>query len=765
MKVSLINLTSRLSPYVTIVLLLLLATLGAYIRLLPAIKYGLELDEADPWSMYWVAKHFHEKGLLSFGELSRVTLFWYPYGRNYLSQEYIGTSWLAAFTYPIGELLGLTLKDWIALFPVFAGVITIVLSYVLVTSITGSRLGGLVSASIFALAPGAISRTTVGFVEKMVIAAVFITLFYILLVKAFKSSGRRSILYSVLSGISAGLVSFIWGGYHFIAVSMAIIILLDPIIHGSADRGRMLVYISSIIPFIALTSAYPGVGYDYFTSGLGLGVVGSLALYILAVYWDRLRLNIITPYTRAIHAWVLATVVVVGLAVILTGVISVPGRLLLALGIRGFSPLAESVAEHSPLDLSTLAREIGLPLLLTVMGLAYFMYRRYTGKASGVDHVTLGLMVMSLLMSYASYNMAYFLQMASYYTAITAGLAVGLWMSGERILYEGKRRGQVLVDDLRLFVALMIVVLVLLSSAYYAKAGYDVNSVRAPQILTSGLNVLTRGNEVIVPLNDAWLKALEYLKANTSDDSLIITWWDYGYWGSVIAGRRTVADGSTWNETQIRILARILTGNEDEASALLPMFKAKPGKTYIVFYEGYLIAIPENSTTALVAPIPQVTRVGFTTIVSHGVADFPKSFQMLKIGYRIDPFAQSPFGTSYSSETGGGQQQVLHFPGFIGRPASNVDRVLNSLIYKLSIEGIQAIRDKGIISGCPALNKNFTFTPAVYDPNQGLVPVFVKSESKRFTPEAVVVSCFHTEEFLGTKQIYAVIVFIFKWLG
>jgi dolichyl-diphosphooligosaccharide--protein glycosyltransferase len=766
LRISLVQLISRYSRILTIIALLVLVTLGAYLRMLPAIKYGLELDEADPWAMYWIAKHFHENGLFNFGELRRVTLFWYPYGRDFLRQEYIGTSWLAALTYPIGGLLGLTLRDWIALFPVFAGIATIVLSYVLVTSITGSRLGGLVSASIFSLAPGAIARTTVGFVEKMVVAAVFITIFYILLVKALGSSGRLRLVYGALSGVSAGLVSFIWGGYHFIAISMALIILIDPLVHGRPSRDRLLVYTSSTAPFVILTSLYPGVGFDYFVDGLGLAVVGSLVLYAVEAYWDTLRLNRIAPYSRVIHAWALGVAVIVGFAVILTGVISVPGRLLLALGIREFSPLAESVAEHSPLAVRELAREIGVPLLLSLAGLAYIVYRRYSGRGGPVDHVTIGLMVMALIMSYASYNMAYFLQMASYYTAIAAGLAVGLWMAGERILLEGRRRGQIVVDDLRFFIALTLIVAVMLSSAYYAKAGYDVSSVRAPQILTSGLGPLTSRDRVLVPLNDAWIRALEYLKANTSEDSLVITWWDYGYWVSVGAGRRTVADGSTWNETQIRILARILTGNEDEASALLPMFRAEPGKTYLVFYEGYVMIIPANTSIAYVAPIPQVSTFGTTTIVSHGVADFPKSFQMLRIGYRIDPFAPSPFGTRYSSETGRPpQQRVMHFPGFIGSPERNVENVLNALIYKLSIEGIIAPWEKRILSGCPML-VNITLLPTVHDPALGqLVPVLVKEPTRRFAPEAIIISCFHTEEIFDTKQVFAVIVFIYKWLG
>lgn len=765
LKSSIINYTSRFSNIIAVILLLILVALGAYFRMLPALKYGLELDEADPWAMYWIAEHFKEKGLLSFSDLTKVTLFWYPYGRNFLAQEYIGLSWLAALTYPLGSLLGLTLKDWIALFPVFAGVITVILSYILVKSITGSRLGGLVSASIFSLAPGAIARTTVGFVEKMVVAAVFITLFYILLVLAFKSSGYRRVVYSLLSGVSAGLVAFIWGGYHFIAISLALIILLDPLVYGKPGRDRLLTYVYVVIPFIVLASLYPGVGYDYFVNGLGLSIVGALLLYAIETFWDRLKLNIITPYSRVLHAWILAVAVIAGLSVIVTGVINVPGRLLLALGIREFSPLAESVAEHSPLALSDLAREIGVPLLLSIGGFIYLLYRMRSGRVNQLDHIVLGLLLMALIMSYASRNMAYFLQMASYYTAVAAGIAVGLWMSGERITYEGRRRGQLVVDDLRLFIALTLITVVLLSSAYYAKASYDVNSVRAAQLLTAGLGPLTSPERIIVPLNDAWIKALEYLKANTSEDSLIITWWDYGYWVSVIAGRRTVADGSTWNETQIRILARILTGNEDEASALLPMFKAEANKTYVVFYEGYIMVIPENSTIAYVAPIPQVSRFDTTILVSHGVADFPKSFQMLRISYRIDPFAPTPFGTKYSSQTSRQPQQIIHFPGFAGSPSSNVNTVLNSLIYKLSVEGIMAIKDKGLIRGCTGLNKNMTFIPAVYDPNQGMIPIFVEKTSKRFVPEAIIVSCFHTEEAFNVRQVYAVIVFIFKWIG
>ncbi len=761
-----VSVTSRLSTYVIVLGLITVLAIGAYVRMLPAINYGLELDEADPFSMYWMAEQLREHGLFNLKALTRNTLFWYPYGRDFLRQEYIGTSWLAAATYPVGGVFGLTLREWVALFPVFAGVLTALLAFILVYLYTGSKLGGLLSAAIFSVTPGAIARSTVGFVEKMVVAGVFITLFYIFLALAFKARGRARLAYSIAAGVFGGLVAFTWGGYHFIIVSLSLIILVDPLIFGGASRGRLTVYLAISAPFALLTSAYPGVGYRYFAGGLGTGLIAALALYALASYWDALKLGgRLFPYTRLLHLWLTASALIAALVLVVTGTLKVPGRILLALGVREFSPLAESVAEHTSLAWGEVGRELGVPLLFSFLGLAYYVYKLYSGRRSSIDHVLAGMFIMTIIMAYAAKNMAYFLHMASYYASITAGLAVGLWMSGEKIVEEGKRRGSIKVDDLRLFIALTIIGLIVFSSAYYARSSYETNVVRAPQILTSGLGVFQLGGQRVVPLNDAWIRALEYIRANTSEDSLIVSWWDYGYWISVDGGRRSVADGSTYNETQIRILARILTGNEDEASYLLRFFNAQPNNTYIVFYEAYVMYRPENSTTVYVFPIFSAPP-GANSVI-YGAADFPKSFQMLRIGYRIDPFAPSPFGTGYSTQRIMGGTIYYYFPGFIGEPRSRVENVLNSLIYRLSVEGLKHIPSKGIVTGhCNTLANTTTTIPAFYDPaTRSILEIRLQGETRRFTPEAIFTSCFHSETGLGYTQDLAVIVFMFKWTG
>lgn len=41
---------------------------------------------------------------------------------------------------------------------------------------------------------------------------------------------------------------------------------------------------------------------------------------------------------------------------------------------------------------------------------------------------------------------------------------------------------------------------------------------------------------------EEWVEACQWLKENTPDDSLIIAWWDYGYWIKYMAERKTFAD-------------------------------------------------------------------------------------------------------------------------------------------------------------------------------------------------------------------------------
>jgi len=48
-----------------------------------------------------------------------------------------------------------------------------------------------------------------------------------------------------------------------------------------------------------------------------------------------------------------------------------------------------------------------------------------------------------------------------------------------------------------------------------------------------------------------WLQALSWISQNTPANAKIISWWDYGYWISVMGNRTTFIDNGTLNSTRM----------------------------------------------------------------------------------------------------------------------------------------------------------------------------------------------------------------------
>jgi dolichyl-diphosphooligosaccharide--protein glycosyltransferase len=80
-----------------------------------------------------------------------------------------------------------------------------------------------------------------------------------------------------------------------------------------------------------------------------------------------------------------------------------------------------------------------------------------------------------------------------------------------------------------------------------------------------------------------WPDALNWLKANTTEDSIICSWWDYGYWIQTMANRTTLADGSTSNSTQIIMLANAMMRPHNESLPILKSFNADYIVVFVTF--------------------------------------------------------------------------------------------------------------------------------------------------------------------------------------
>ena len=82
------------------------------------------------------------------------------------------------------------------------------------------------------------------------------------------------------------------------------------------------------------------------------------------------------------------------------------------------------------------------------------------------------------------------------------------------------------------------------------------------------LTILNGGTSFGIVTND-WLDALEWIKTNTPEDSVIASWWDYGYWISTMSERKTLADNSTIDSERIKNIAKMLLSEPDQAWKML----------------------------------------------------------------------------------------------------------------------------------------------------------------------------------------------------
>jgi len=79
---------------------------------------------------------------------------------------------------------------------------------------------------------------------------------------------------------------------------------------------------------------------------------------------------------------------------------------------------------------------------------------------------------------------------------------------------------------------------------------------------------MNSGTHFDISTND-WPDAMQWLRENTPEDAVIASWWDYGYWISTLAERKTLADNSTVLDWQIRKIASMYMGTPNNAWQIL----------------------------------------------------------------------------------------------------------------------------------------------------------------------------------------------------
>ncbi|MCD6488261.1 MAG: peptide permease [Desulfurococcales archaeon] len=665
----------KITKWITVAALIIITAIAIYIRAIPALVWGMELHGNDPWIEYWTAKYVYEHGPLSWWSLTSANpdthIFWYPWGRDFVTSTYPGTSLWTAITYYLIGFTGITLKDWIIVQPLIFAAISVFLAYLAVKEIMDSKLAGIIGALFYALVPAASDRTIVGFVEKEGLALAFVFMFIYMYSKMVKEKDvKKRRIYAILSGLSMALVGWFWGGYSYMLAAFTTYLALYPVFAKKEFSkefliNNLLVFGASIVLVSPSLTIFKTLGLYPFKTSIGVGVIASLVLPI-GYYYLGIQRKILTKWR---YTLLLAGLVIAGIAGLSLGFIHIGARYAYALGLRFVptGPLVQSIEEHQPAFIAhgligVLKTWGWTGFFLAILGVFYLLYK---GRP---DHILVS--IIFAIAFYAYMNATYFEAVASSLGLITASAFASYFLlsalPSKKIMVK-RKRGYVSPyekSSVKLF-ALILFILVIMPVVY---SGYDtIQEHRAmiPSIMAAGAPLPSK--------NYAWYDTIDFLNQNTSKDSLVVSWWDYGYWISVNTGRATLADGATLNGSQINLLARILTSfDENEALSILRELKAPKNNTYVLVFDVFRF-IRQKDNTYIVVPVAQPNRLLI------GLVDIPKSIWMIRIGRR-DP-SKYLFLYNYAD------QQYFVSPRF-DQPEDL------PLIYRMMVDGILYLNEQ-----------------------------------------------------------------------
>ena len=540
--------------------LAIIVVIAVLLRILP-MAWGFTLSEFDPFFQYEMTEHVVDNGFGSWASWHTYRE-WYPTGRDIGSTSFPGLPFTGATVYHLARALGLNVSvmDVTIVFPVLAAAITCIVIFFLGKEVEGTGVG-LLAALFLALSPAYIGRTSLGFYDDETIGILGMLLTFLFYLRALKSDSKlsTSILYSIAAGLSLGYVCASWGASRYPVPLLALFTFF--LLFTKIEGKRVLVSYGIMMAVgLAIGAVVPKLGIGFLKEFEVMASGGVFLLLVMNEASKRLagRINRTTFFGLSILALGAG-----GLALWQLGIISISPTKFMSV-INPFQrvemPLVESVQEHRPATWASFYYQFGQLVFLAPLGMI-FVFRRLT-------YQKLFMVIFALTMLYFSASMIRLTIVLAPAFAILGALAVvEIIRPFSSIMFQRivSRRRQRLTSRLgRGPGAILIIAIFALT---FVPLGRGVDSAYAPTTLAAS-SVPSRQQ-----IGD-WMQALQWMKDNLPEDTVVASWWDYGYWISVVAGKISLADNGTINGTSIANLGKMFMSTEEDALQILKLYDA-----------------------------------------------------------------------------------------------------------------------------------------------------------------------------------------------
>ncbi len=545
------------------------------VRLLP-LRFGFYLSEFDPYLQWRMAEYIVKNGFVAWFSW-HDTMSWYPWGMNMAQGNLYGVAFTVAAVYMFLHAIGVqaTVFEVTVLFPVVAGALTSIACYFLGKDLWG-RGAGLLTALFMALNPSNISRTTLGFLRHEPLGIFLMVLVFIFFLRANQKgrSSRSTITYSILAGLTLFYLAATWAASYY-PMDLIVLYAAVLVLTGRYTRQLLFSYATTYGIFLFLTPlAVPKTGFGTLTS-LSFLVIPGVALLLLA----REAGSQLPSWRSRAYALAVASAVLVGLAYALVTlkIMDLPtGKFLSTLNpfTRLDMPIVQSVSEHRPATWASFFYEYNTLTFLGLFGF-FFIIRRLRDT----DIFLVLAVLTSLYFSGSLVRLT--LILAPAFSLLAAIATVEMAKPAVDILRQAvifpKRRIPGLVRIGREFGLAMLLILIIAIIPAFSKA---IAAAYAPAtIVTSSIPALpAEGTKY-----DDWLQALAWIRDNTPRSSVVMAWWDYGYWMTALADRRTLADNGTQNTTQIAMIAQMFMRNETTAIPMMQRYNVSYVTVFVTY--------------------------------------------------------------------------------------------------------------------------------------------------------------------------------------
>jgi dolichyl-diphosphooligosaccharide---protein glycosyltransferase len=531
------------------------------------IKYGYFLNEFDPYFDYRATKYIVDNGLQAYLNW-HDTMSWYPEGRDVPATSQTGLHIVAAFLYQIFGA-GSSLLDFVIIFPVVMGSLTTIAIFALVKTLKGTS-AGLFASLFFAFTPAIIQRGNLGWFKSEPLGLFLGIVATYLFVSAIKGRQLKFvILKALLAGFLLGLANASWGGIQYFAIPLSIFFIAIPFFRK--DLGIPLV-VAICISVITLATAgiFPRPGISFVFGPPGIALIGGTVF--LAVTF------LVRKFTSSDHSIrnsgvVLGAFIVISVGVMLTEAYYSPSfRYLNAINpfLSAQNQLTASVAEHFTPTIVDYFIDYSILMMFAGFGIWMAFRKR--------NDMTIFALILGITGLYVSATFARLLVFSSISIIVLASMGLfdltrifmerysssGAYVEAPYKAARGREKKR--VERLKskpshnkpIVISFAVVLIFLLTLPLFYPPNINwVTSADVPPSIANG------GTGYRMQVAD-WLDALNWISNNTPKDSVVASWWDYGYWITTLANRTSLADNATINQTRIAELAKMFIEPEKE---------------------------------------------------------------------------------------------------------------------------------------------------------------------------------------------------------